>query len=118
MSHTMRAVHRNALKPLAAGLALAAAAAHAEDPYYIGASQAFTHESNVFRRSDPKLSDNISSTAVLGGFHWRPGRQHLYLDANAAHNRYSDLKQLDNTSQSVATGLAWQTIEHSSRRPR
>ena len=113
MTTSPRIVPRAPSKRLAlvAALAACAGAQAEEQPWYIGASQAFTHETNVFRQ-EPKLSDNISSTGVLGGFHWRPGRQHLYLDGHAEDNRYSDLKQLNNTSHSVVAGLDWQTVEH------
>ena len=113
MPTTMRAVPRASLKPLALALSLAACAAQAEErPWYIGVSQAFTHETNVFRTSGNEISDNISSTGVLGGLDWKPGRQHLYLNATAAHNRYSKLDQLDNTSHSISSGIDWQTVEH------
>jgi hypothetical protein len=83
----------------------------AEDrPWYIGASQTFTRDDNVFRNVGNKTADTISSTAVLGGLDFRPGRQRLYLDATAASNKFDKLDQLDNTSHSVSTGLNWETV--------
>src|SRR5689334_11736319 len=107
MSHRLRLV--------ALASSLAACAAHAQDgeqPWYIGARVGYTHDSNVFRRNDLVQSDNITSAGVFGGFHWRPGRQHLYLDAGADHNRFGTLRNLDNNSHTVTTGLDWQTVEH------
>jgi hypothetical protein len=108
MSHARRVA-----VPLA--LSLAACVAQAQDqerPWYIGAHLGYTHDSNVFRRDADKISDSFTSAGVVGGLHWRPGRQHLYLDGNAENNRYSKLDQLDNTSHFVVTGLDWQTVEH------
>jgi len=107
MTHPLRVV-----APLA--LSFAACAVHAQDeqPWYIGARLGYSHDSNVFRRDNPHVSDNVTSAGILGGFHWRPGRQHLYIDGNADSNRYGTLKDLNNTSHSVTTGLDWQTVEH------
>lgn len=108
-------MHTASRPPLAllAALAMlgATAAGAAEDrPWYLGASQTFTREDNVFRTIGNKVSDTISSTAVLGGLDFRPGRQRLYLDATAASNKFDQLDQLDNTSHSVSTGLNWETV--------
>ncbi len=85
-------------------------AAAEERPWYIGVSQAFTRDDNVFRGVGNKQADTISSTGVLGGIDWRPGRQRLYLDATATKNKFDKLEQLDNTSHSVSTGLNWETV--------
>lgn len=107
-----RAVPRLALTPLVAAAAwLAAAPAQAQDrPYYIGVSQAVTHETNIFRRGDNEASDTIYSTGVLGGLNLDLSRQHVYLNATANRNRYDKRDQLDNTSYSLTTGLDWETI--------
>jgi len=116
MTHSLRAVARafaGAASPgaaIALSLAACGAAQAQEQPWYLGAKVGYTHDSNVFRRNNPEVSDNITSAGVLGGFHWRPGRQHLYIDADAQNNRYDKLDQLDNTSHSVSTGLNWQTV--------
>jgi hypothetical protein len=114
MTSFLRVVPRAPSKRLAIAESLAACAvAQAqEQPWYAGARLGYTHDSNVFRQNGVTQSDNIVSAGVLGGFHWRPGRQHLYIDANADNNRYSSLKQLNNTSHAVTTGLDWQTIEN------
>lgn len=115
MSTTSRRLPRATLKPLALVLSLAPlcmAVQAQEQPWTLGAAQAFTHDSNVFRRSGDEESDTISSTSVFGSLNFTPGRQRLYLTGRASENRYDKLKQLNNTSYSVSTGLEWQTIEH------
>ena len=112
MPRTMRTASRVPLALLAtlAGLGSTAAEAAEDRPWYIGASQTFTRDDNVFRNVGNKTADTISSTGVLGGIDWRPGRQRLYLDATAAKNKFDKLDQLDNTSHSVSTGLNWETV--------
>ncbi|WP_280152726.1 hypothetical protein [Piscinibacter sp. XHJ-5] len=103
------------MKPLAVAASLAAACMGAQaqqQPWYVGAAQAFTHDSNVFRRPGAEQSDTISSTSLFGGLNLTPGRQRVYLNGRISDNRYSELKQLNNTSHSLTTGLEWQTIEH------
>jgi hypothetical protein len=101
-------VHRWA--PVA--LALAAVGARAEtSPWYIGASQGFTHHSNVFASVNNPRSDTISSTGVLGGLDLQLGRQHLYANGNAQANRYQNASELNNVSYGFTGGLDWQTIE-------
>ncbi|HJW12796.1 MAG TPA: hypothetical protein VJ598_13455, partial [Albitalea sp.] len=87
-------------------------AAHGQtSPYYIGASQGFTHESNAFRNS-ASLSDNVSSTGLHAGIDQPISRQRIYADALVQANRYNRFKVLNNTSYSLTGGLDWQTIEH------
>lgn len=88
----------------------ATAPASEPNPYYIGASQALTHDSNVFRTPGGP-SDNYSSTSLLGGFDQPIGRQRIFGNANVSANRYQDQTQLDNTSYNLAAGLDWSTIE-------
>src|SRR5436190_12161308 len=99
MPHRQRAVPLTVLKPLAFGLVVAfgATASAEESPYYIGVSQAFTHDSNVLRTSTAR-SDTISSTGVLGGLDLTLGRQHVYGSLNAQANRHKNFDTLDNTS--------------------
>jgi hypothetical protein len=113
MPHDSSAFRRTALQQAALALCLVSASAvHAEDrPYYIGVSQTFTHESNVFRSRTDEVDDIVSSTGVLGGLDLTLGRQRVYLDASANDNRHDERSELDNTSYSVNTGLNWETIE-------
>jgi len=64
-----------------------------DDPYYIGASQVFTWESNVFRVAEgqPESKDTYSTTALLAGVNQPFGR-------------------------GVDVGLDWETIESLSGR--
>ena len=110
------------LSTAAASVALACTglAAHAEtSPYYVGVSQSFAHESNVFRLTDgqavpatvKRKSDTISSTALIGGFDQPWGRQRLYGSAALRANRFSSNKQLNNDGYSMNLGMDWSTIE-------
>jgi Putative beta-barrel porin 2 len=107
------------------GLALAGAEAGAQvvdatssygsaaepNPYYIGISQALTHDSNVYRIQDGP-ADSYSSTSLFGGFDQLISRQRVYARARASLNRYHEQDALNNTSYSLAGGLDWETIEH------
>lgn len=78
-------------------------------PYYIGASQAFTHDSNAYGiPSGP--SDNFSTTSLLAGFDQPFGRQRGYGTARVSANRYQDETRLNNTSYGFSAGLDWSTI--------
>lgn len=105
--------HRHAALPIVTLLALAAGAVGAQErsPYYIGLSQAFTHDNNVFRSATDPVSETISSTGVLAGFDQPIGRQRFYGDATAQVNRYRNLDRLDNKSYAVTAGLDWETVE-------
>ncbi|HET6599546.1 MAG TPA: hypothetical protein VFG60_06250 [Burkholderiaceae bacterium] len=87
------------------------------NPYYIGASQAFTHDSNVFRLPTGVTpltggrGDTYSSTSLLAGFDQPIGRQRVHANARVAANRFQDHDNLDNTSYGVDAGWDWATIE-------
>ena len=101
------------LRPLIAVLAVAAGASAWADepsPYYIGASQAFTHDSNVYRIAGGP-ADSYSSTGLLGGFDQTISRQRIYGSANVNYNKYRSLGTLDNTSYGVNAGWDWATID-------
>ena len=102
------------VQPLLVALAAAAACglARADDPnpYFIGVTQALTHDSNV-NRIPNGTSDNYSSTGVLAGVDQRIGRQRVYANAGLQFNRYQDQRGLDNTSYNVSGGWDFNTIE-------
>ncbi|MDQ2734288.1 MAG: hypothetical protein M3Y55_04705 [Pseudomonadota bacterium] len=107
-----------ALLALAAGAARAqsadaaapaSASATEPSPYYIGASEGLTHDSNVYRVPFGP-GDTYSSTSLLGGFDQRLGRQRVFGSGNVSVNRYNDQGQLDNTSYNLAAGLDWETV--------
>lgn len=78
-------------------------------PYYIGGSQAFTHDSNAFGIPFGP-SDNYSSTSLLAGFEQPFSRQRVFGTARVSANRYQDQTQLNNTSYGLVAGLDWATI--------
>lgn len=83
------------------------------NPYYIGASQTFTRESNVFKvpdQSHPE-SDVIFGTAIFGGVDQSIGRQRVYATASLQNNSYNRLSRLDFVGYDVMAGFDWATIE-------
>ena len=108
-------VPRRCLLPrsLAAVLVMAAAGIACADepsPWYVGVSQALTHDSNVYRTPN-RQSDTYSSTGLLGGFDQPVSRQRFYGTANVRYNKYNSQGTLDNTSYAVNAGWDWATIE-------
>jgi hypothetical protein len=97
-----------------AGIALA----QEPNPYYIGVSQAFTRESNLFRVAEgqPETKDTYSTTSLLAGVNQPFGRQRFFGDAVVGYNRYQDSSQLNHTAYGVGVGLDWETIESLSGR--
>lgn len=95
-------------------LALAAPAARAQadepNPYYIGASQAFTHDTNVLRAAHG-TSDTISATSLLAGLDQPLGRGRLAADLTYILNRFQDQGQLDNNEYNARARLDWATVE-------
>jgi len=77
-------------------------------PWYIGASQGFTHDTNVYRTTNGP-GDTYSSTSLFGGFDQLISRQRVHGSANVSLNRYFDEKTLDNTSYDFNLGLDWET---------
>ena len=88
------------------------------NPYYIGASQAFTHDTNVFRVpiGQPETSDTYSTTSLLAGIDQPIGRQRLFGDAAVRYNHYRNADQLNNTGYGVDVGVDWQTVQSLSGR--
>jgi hypothetical protein len=101
-----------AAAPSGPGLALPGGGGlHSANPYYVGASQAFTHDSNVYRIPDGP-ADTYSTTSLLGGFDQRIGRQRVFGSGHVSDNRYFDQDQLNNVSYGLAAGLDWETIQN------
>lgn len=96
-------------------LALAAAwlsTAHAEtSPWYIGARETITRDSNVFRTTSAQ-SDTIFSTGLFGGLDQQIGRQRLRGNLAANWNRYREVDALNHTDGSAGLRLDWETVEH------
>lgn len=88
-------------------------------PYYLGISQGFSHDSNVYRVSDGlqlpaglSKGDTISTTSLLGGIDQPIGRQRLFGTAALRTNRFRDNDSLNNQSYSANLGVDWATINH------
>jgi len=88
-------------------------------PYYIGASQTFSHDSNLLRLSDTQVapdgfskSDTISTTSLLAGIDQPFGRQRAYGNISLRANRLSNNETFNNEGYSLTGGLDWETIEH------
>jgi hypothetical protein len=112
---TRQRAHLTTLLVLA-GTALPAAAQ--TSPWYIGVSQAFTYESNLYRIDsstplDPSLSrnDTISSTSLVGGLDQPIGRQRVYGSLLLSANRYAENDDLNGASYRFTGGLDWSTVE-------
>ncbi len=114
---TLPLIRPHALRPLALTLVgaacLAAGTAQAEtSPYYLGASQRFTHSSNVFLTADAQAkSDTVSSTGIRLGIDQPISRQRLTASFSANANRYSSLTALNNTDYALDTRLDWDTVD-------
>lgn len=82
-------------------------------PYYVGVSQAFTKDSNLFRVRDglAKTDDLTSTTSLLAGINQPIGRQRLFADAVVRHSVFQDNDQLNNTGYGLNVGIDWATIE-------
>ncbi len=117
MPHRLRAHRRTATPLLLSALSLASVSALAQDavtertPYYLGLSQSFSRDSNVYRTPTNEVAETISSTGVLAGFDQPIGRQRFYGDASAQVNRYRNVDALNNKSYAVSAGLDWETVD-------
>lgn len=109
---------RAALAALAA-LALAASPAMAQSsPWYLGASTALSHDSNLLRLGDNQppgngesRSDTLLSTALVGGLNQGIGRQRVTASLTLRDNRFDHNTKYDNQSYNGALGLEWSTVE-------
>lgn len=88
------------------------------EPYYLGVSQAFARDSNLFRLPDgyptptsaKSRSDAISTTSLLAGMDRSFGRQRLRGSATLQHNRFRDNDQFDNDGHGLNLVLDWETL--------
>lgn len=80
-------------------------------PWYVGASQTLTHDSNVNRVANGS-GDTYSSTGLLGGFDQSIGRQRLVATANVRYNKYRDQTGLNNTSYGFNAGWDGSTVQN------
>jgi hypothetical protein len=98
--------------------ALGCGLAHGQaNPFYVGASQSLTHESNLFRGAGGvSESDTLSVTSLLLGLDQPIGRQRLFADAVLRAGRYSDHSQLNYTGAGLLAGVDWEAAESLSGR--
>jgi len=102
----------------AALLAVAAPTASAEtSPWYLGVSQAFQYESNLYRiEGDPPpgyfRSDTLSVTSLIGGLDQPIGRQRVFGSVKLDNNRYKNNDYLNDQGYSASAGLDWSTAEN------
>ena len=90
----------------AAGCALAEA-----NPYSLGVSQAFAHDSNLYRTAASPQPDKYSITGLFAGIDQPFGRQRFYANGTVRTTRFEDVVELNNISYGVNAGLDWSTIE-------
>jgi hypothetical protein len=81
------------------------------NPYYIGVSQAFAHDSNLYRTEKAPQPDKYSITGLFAGIDQPFGRQRFYANGSVRATRFEDITELNNTSYGVNVGLDWSTIE-------
>ncbi len=110
--------HQNTARGTVAGrlaatcLLMAASAAIAQaNPYSIGVSQAFGHDSNLYRAATNPTPDKYSITGLQAGIDQPFGRQRFYANGSVRATRYEDIVELNNTGYSVNAGVDWSTIE-------
>lgn len=103
---------------LACGLLAAPAAAQENNPYYIGLSQTFTHDTNLLRLTTRQAaptgfskSDTTSTTALIAGIDQPFGRQRFYGNVSLRANRFDQNKVYDNDGYTLSAGLDFSTIE-------
>lgn len=87
-----------------------AALADEPNPFYIGVSQALTHDSNVYRVPGGP-GGNYSSTTLTGGVDQLISRQRVYASGSVSYNKYFNQSPLDNTSYVANAGWDWATLE-------
>ena len=126
MTRQAPATRRRPQWPLAAAMLTlcAAPAAMAEtSPWYLGVSQAITHDSNVYRIGDQQTlgsglskSDTVYTTALLGGFNQPYSRQRFTGSATLRSSRYQSNDQLNNNGYGLNLGWDWETVNRLSGR--
>jgi hypothetical protein len=120
----MRTERRLAPLTLAAWLALAGGAAHAQaSPWFVSGQLSVTNDDNLLRLGDgqPPLagqsrSDTVSSAAIIGGFDQPIGRQRLQANLTLRQNRFDRNDRYDNESYSGGVSLDWTTVNRLSGR--
>jgi hypothetical protein len=104
--------------PLLAATVLGGGAWAETNPYYIGLSQTFSHDSNMLRLANGQdalpgyvRADTVSTTALLAGFDQPFGRQRGRVSLVLREDRYSNNPTFDNTGYTASAGMDWSTVE-------
>ncbi|MBL8352202.1 MAG: outer membrane beta-barrel protein [Burkholderiaceae bacterium] len=99
-------------------LAMAGPATAETSPWYLGISQSFGYESNLYRIADDQRlpdgqsrSDTVSVTSLIGGIDQPIGRQRVYGSLDYGINRYANNDDLNNESYGLKLALDWETLE-------
>lgn len=96
----------------------AATALAQSSPFYFGASQGVTRDSNLYRLSDGAAplpagrskSDTVYTTSLLAGIDQPIGRQRVRGDVSLRASRFANNKVLDNEGYGLKLGADWSTI--------
>lgn len=101
------------VSPMAQGQPTEGPATTATRPFTLGVSQAFTHDTNLFRSPSgtPSESDLRSVTGLAAGLNQPMGRQRLHASAAVAAHRFRDFDSLDHVASSAHAGIDWSTVE-------
>lgn len=99
------------LLTLACGFALPALAQ--ERPLTYGVSQAFRHDSNLYRTSteEPRVSDWRSITSLNAGYQREFGLQRAFANAQVGLHRFNETTALNHTSYALNLGMDWRAVE-------
>ncbi len=90
-------------------------AAEEPTPYYFGASQTVTADSNIFRlnkQTNPILRDLVSSTALNAGLNQPLGRGRFVADIQLNTNHYKNNDQLNYNGGEGNLRLDWESVNN------
>ena len=81
-------------------------------PWYLGASLARAHDSNVYRLPEAlgPVSDSYTTASLLAGLDQPIGRQRLFADVALRRQDFQKLSELDNNGYGVNAGVDWETV--------
>ena len=87
-------------------------------PYYLGASQSLSHESNIYRIGDQQVlpggyskADTVATTALFAGLDQSFGRQRVSGNVTLRANHYQHNRQLNNQGYGLSAAWDWATVE-------
>ena len=88
-------------------------------PYYLGASQAITHDSNLYRLSDSapapigglSKSDTTHTSMAMAGLEQIAGRQRWRADGSLSAVRFGNNSALNHQGYNLKLGADWASVE-------